>query len=76
VVLADYQLPGTNGLDLLAALRGAYPDAPPILYSASQARDFGVAALLEKPVSPGRLIEVVRAATAPPIRRPRPATES
>jgi len=25
VVLADYQLPGTNGLDLLAALRGAYP---------------------------------------------------
>ena len=48
VVLADYQLPGTNGLDLLAALRGAYPEAPLILYSASmtpelagQARDFG-----------------------------------
>jgi CheY-like chemotaxis protein len=35
VVLADYQLPGTNGLDLLAAVRGAYPDAPLILYSAS-----------------------------------------
>jgi CheY-like chemotaxis protein len=25
VVLADYQLPGTNGLDFLAALRGALP---------------------------------------------------
>src|SRR5215831_9974147 len=69
LVLADYQLPSTNGLDLLAALRGAYPDAPLILYSASmtpelagQAQDFGVAAVLEKPVSPGRLVEVVRAA--------------
>jgi len=69
VILADYQLPGTNGLDLLAALRGAYPEAPLILYSASmtpelamQARDLGVAAVLEKPVSPERLVEVVRAA--------------
>ena len=69
LVLADYQLPGANGLDLLAAWRGAYPDAPLILDSASmtpelagQARDFGVAAVLEKPVSPGRLVEVVQAA--------------
>ncbi len=71
VVPADYQLPGTNGLDFLAALRGAYPEAPLILYSASmtlelaaQARDFGVAALLEKPVSPARLVEVVRTASS------------
>ena len=82
VVLADYQLPGMTGLDLLAAVRGAYPDAPLILYSASmtpelaaQARDFGVAALLEKPVSPGRLVEVVRTATAPGGRRPHPVAE-
>jgi CheY-like chemotaxis protein len=82
VVLADYQLPGMTGLDLLATLRGAYPDAPLILYSASmtpelaaQARDFGVTALLEKPVSPDRLVEVVRAATALGSRRPHPATE-
>jgi hypothetical protein len=40
------------------------PDAPLVLYSASmtpelaaQARNFSVAALLEKPVSPGRLVE-------------------
>jgi CheY-like chemotaxis protein len=82
VVLADYQLPGTNGLDLLAAVRGAYPDAPLILYSASmtpelaaQARDFGVAALLEKPVSPARLVEVVRTATALDGRPPHRAAE-
>jgi len=75
IVLADYQLPGTNGLDLLAALRAAYPDEPLILYSASmtpelarQARDFGVAAVLEKPVSPGRIVEVVRVALATPER--------
>src|SRR5215510_9159983 len=69
LVLADYQLAGTNGLDLLAALRGAYPEAPLILYSASmrpelagQAKDFGVAAVLEKPVSSGQLVEVVQTA--------------
>src|SRR5262249_58077771 len=39
LVLADYQLPGTNGLDLLAALRRAYPKAPLILYSASMTPD-------------------------------------
>jgi CheY-like chemotaxis protein len=82
VVLADYQLPGMTGLDLLATLRGAYPEAPLILYSASmtpelaaQARDFGVAALLEKPVSPERIVEVVRAATASGRRRPNPGIE-
>jgi len=82
VLPANYQLPGMTGLDLLATLRGAYPDAPLILYSASmtpelaaQARDFGVAALLEKPVSPARLVEVVRTATALGGRRPHPATE-
>jgi CheY-like chemotaxis protein len=81
VVLADYQLPWTNGLDFLAALRGAYPDAPLILYSASmtpelaaQARDFGVA-LIEKPVSPARLVEVVRTATTLDGRCPHRAAE-
>jgi hypothetical protein len=42
---------------------------------AAQARDFGVAALLEKPVLPARVVEVVRAATAPGSRRHHPATE-
>ena len=34
VVIADYRLPGMTGLEVLAALRGAYPQAPLILYSA------------------------------------------
>jgi len=42
---------------------------------AAQARDVRVAALLEKLVSPGRLVEVIRTATALAGRRPRPATE-
>ena len=48
---------------------------PLILYSASmtpelagQAKDFGVAAVLEKPVSPARLVEVVRTALLTPER--------
>jgi CheY-like chemotaxis protein len=58
------------------------PDAPLVLYSASmtpelaaQARNFSVAALLEKPVSPGRLVEVVRTATTLDGRPPHPAAE-
>jgi CheY-like chemotaxis protein len=77
VVLADYQLPGMTGLDLLAVLRGAYPDAPLILYSASmtpelaeQAQDFDVAALPEKPVSPVRPTSWRRSA----LQRPRAAS--
>jgi CheY-like chemotaxis protein len=69
LVLADYQLPGMNGLNLLAALRGTDADFPLILYSASmtpelaaQARDFGIAAVLEKPISLERLVAAVRAA--------------
>jgi len=42
---------------------------------AAQARDFGVAALLEKPVSPTRLVEVVRTATTLDGRPPHPAAE-
>lgn len=69
VVLADYQLPGMSGLELLAALRGTDAEFPLILYSGSmtpelaqQAKDFGVAAVLEKPVSLDRLVAAVRAA--------------
>jgi CheY-like chemotaxis protein len=69
LVLADYQLPGMNGLNLLAALRGTDADFPLILYSgsmtpelAAQARDFGVSAVLEKPISLERLVAAVRAA--------------
>ncbi len=67
VVVADYNLPGVTGLDLLAAIRGATPGTSLILYSggmtdmlAEEAREFGVRAVLEKPVSAERLIEAIR----------------
>jgi len=73
VLLADYHLPGTNGLELLAAMRNADPRTPLILYSGSmteelaiEAGDFGVAAVLETPISIDRLVEAVRAAAAAP----------
>jgi DNA-binding NtrC family response regulator len=66
VVVADYYLPGITGLDLLTAIKGSAPSTPLILYSgamtdtiAEEARNFGVRALLEKPVSNARLVEVV-----------------
>ncbi len=78
LVLADYQLPGMNGLNLLAALRGTDADFPLILYSgsmtpelAAQARDFGVAAVLEKPISLERLVAAVRAALPARTGEPR-----
>jgi two-component system C4-dicarboxylate transport response regulator DctD/two-component system response regulator AauR len=72
VVVADHHLPGgVSGLDLLAAIRGAAPGTPLILYSggmtdelAERASEFDVRALLEKPVSAERLIKAVRAALA------------
>jgi DNA-binding NtrC family response regulator len=70
IVVADYYLPGITGLDLLAAIKGAAPGTPLILYwgmteeLAEEARDFGVRAVLEKPVSNARLVEVVRDAVA------------
>jgi DNA-binding NtrC family response regulator len=71
VVVADYHLPGITGLDLLAAIKGSAPRTPLILYSggmtdelAEEARDFGVLAVLEKPVSNARLVEVVQEAVA------------
>jgi CheY-like chemotaxis protein len=58
VVLADYQLPGTNGLDLLAALRGADPDTPLLLYSASMTPELAEQTI--GPTAPVRLRGVRR----------------
>jgi CheY-like chemotaxis protein len=69
VIVADYQLPGVTGLELLAILRGEDPARPLILYSASmtpdiaaQAREFRVTAMLRSPVAPAMLVAAVRAA--------------
>ena len=72
VVVADYQLPGVTGLELLAILRGEDPARPLILYSASmtpdlaaQARIFRVTAVLRSPVAPAMLVAAVQAALRP-----------
>jgi DNA-binding NtrC family response regulator len=68
VILADCLLPDLPVLEWLTALRGAAPTTPLILYSGTilgdelqrQATEFRAVAVLEKPFSVARLVEVVR----------------
>jgi DNA-binding NtrC family response regulator len=69
VVLSDHGLPDIAGLDLLAALLGATPQTPRILCTGAvsdelleQAREFGVFAVLSKPVRLEMLLVTVAAA--------------
>jgi CheY-like chemotaxis protein len=69
VVLADHGMPDIPGLEFLAALQGAAPRTPQILCTGlvtdellAQAREFGVFAVLSKPVSLEMLILTVGAA--------------
>ncbi len=78
VVVADYHLPGMNGLDLLAALRSVDARRPLLLYSASMtpelataARDFRVTAVLQVPVAVETLVAAVREVVAPGAPTPR-----
>jgi DNA-binding NtrC family response regulator len=69
VVLADHGLSDIPGLDFLAALSGAVPRTPRLLCSGlvtdellAQAREFGVFAVLSKPISLEMLVVTVSAA--------------
>jgi DNA-binding response OmpR family regulator len=72
-IVADGVLPDLSPMDWLAAIRGAAPDTPLVLYSGTLAfedlqqlaRQWGVAALLEKPFAPAELVAAVRAAIGP-----------
>jgi CheY-like chemotaxis protein len=85
LLILDYRMPGTNGLDLLAALRqrpqegSGRPAA--LLISAllsdelrARASRLGVVEIIEKPVDAARLIASVRAALAGPAEDPRAAS--
>jgi len=81
VVVADYQLPGMTGLELLAALRSVDGRRPLLLYSASMtpelataARDFQVTAVLQAPVAVETLVAAVQTAVTPgrPVPPARP----
>jgi two-component system copper resistance phosphate regulon response regulator CusR len=73
VIVADCFLPDAPPLDWLAAARAAAPDTPLIIYSGSirleelrrHGAGVGAVAVLEKPFSPARLVEAVRAALPP-----------
>jgi DNA-binding NtrC family response regulator len=76
VVVADYDRPDLTGLELLAALQGAAPRTSRIVCATlvtealvAQAREFGVFAVLSKPVLLETLILTV--GTALEARRPR-----
>lgn len=75
VVLIDYDMPNIVGLDYLAAFQGAAPTTPRILYAGlvtdellAEARNFGVFAVLPKPVSVEMLTVTIRAAVGGPAR--------
>jgi DNA-binding response OmpR family regulator len=71
-IATDCVLPDLAPLDWLAALRGSAPVIPLVLYSGSVAsddlqllgRDWGAAAVLEKPFKPTALVEAVQTAIA------------
>jgi CheY-like chemotaxis protein len=70
LIVTDYEMPGMNGLELLAAVRQKLPETPVIMLTGDdsnelreKAHHLGVFCVLEKPV-PGRLfLKTVREAT-------------
>jgi CheY-like chemotaxis protein len=66
VVVADINMPGLTGLDVLAILRCTFAAMPVVLITAfgdqetlSEARELGAAAVLDKPFDLDRLREIV-----------------
>ncbi len=62
IVLSDFYMPGTNGMDLLHKVRAHYPDLPVVMITAygntSMAREAlasGASDFVTKPCSPGEL---------------------
>jgi len=68
-VILDLDLPGINGLDVLASIRSEIPKIPVIFMTALQtgqlkqaAQNVDAAAILDKPVRDGKLIEIINTA--------------
>jgi len=68
-LVLDYQMPGTNGLELIAALRTRNVNLPVILITGAcnpgirrRAKQAGVSKFLEKPCADGALIKAIREA--------------
>jgi len=76
LVLTDLLMPGMNGLELVAAVRDAYPHVPVVLMTsrgseeiATRALAVGAASYVPKRLLPRRLVEIVRRVLAV-ARRP------
>jgi len=66
LIITDYQMPGMNGLELVAMLKQIIPSVPVIMFSGFtevdvylKAQALGVAEYVEKPASPHVLKRVV-----------------
>jgi len=69
-VVLDKEMPGSNGLDLLAALRRRHPGLPVLIITAfggatvrAEAMGAGAAGYLEKPFRMAMLLDTLRAIT-------------
>jgi FixJ family two-component response regulator len=78
-VIVDKEMPGSNGLDLVAALGHRYPALPIIVITAfggaairAEARRQGAADYLEKPFRMATLLDALRALRVPrtPVETP------
>ena len=70
LIVTDYQMPGMNGLELLAAVRQKLPETPVIMITGDdsnelreQAQHLGVFCVLEKPVPSQVFLRAVREAS-------------
>lgn len=88
LVCLDYQLPGRDGLELLAAVHAVAPETSVVFMTASEepdieqrAADAGAAGFLRKPFSQTQILDELRAvaesgAAAPPAANDDAATEN
>ncbi len=72
-ILLDLNLPGISGLEVMAFIRSKMPGVPVVLMTALRtgqlkdaAKSAGAAALLDKPVEEGTLIEALKMAIGAP----------
>ena len=71
VIVTDIQMPRGDGLELITALKGLYPDVPIIAVSAHGldkleiAQSAGARSILTKPLDRERFIRAVEEATTP-----------
>ena len=75
LVITDYQIPGMDGLELVAGMKQTAPSIPVIMFSAApradvylKARALGVVEFVEKPAKPQVIRRIVENALMQPAR--------